>query len=506
MKLLSPEELEQLLPAATHAFPGPVPTQTVSSDEFLPRPQTERQRAVEARVKELGDRLAAKQGMSRRRFFQTAAGMAAAYLAMNEVYGPLFAVSAAEAATPELAQARADELKDQFIMDVHTHHLHEPLPEDIFKIFLGLREMTRKAGWNPALPNRPGTPADLLYDNYIKEMFLDSDTKVSLISSAPADDANNYFLTNKQMLETRDRTNAAAGSRRMLAHFMITPGQPGLLDAMDEAIASGKPDSWKGYTIGDPLITLREHRISKMPWRMDDEKVAYPVYEKIAKSGVPIVCVHKGLFPPFAEKAFPDLRRHADVSDVGKAAKDWPQLTFVIYHSGYRYAAGGKPEDGLAAFNKTGRIEWVSDLADIPHKFGVSNVYADMGQSFAEMIVAEPRLAAAYLGILIKGMGTGRVVWGTDALWTGSPQWQIEGLRRLEIPADMQKKHGFAPLGPANGAVKTAIFGDNSARLYGFNKHAWLEQPDRLAQVKGAYRSRGAEPTNLRYGYIRKPG
>ena len=505
MKLLSPEELEQLLPAATHAFPGPIPTQTVSSDEFLPRAQTERQRAVEAKIKELGDRLAARQGMSRRRFFQTASGMAAAYLVMNEVYGPLFAVSEAEAATPELAQARADELKDQFIMDVHTHHLHEPLPEDIFKIFLGLREFTRKAGWNPALPNRPGTHADLLYDNYIKEMFLDSDTKVSLISSAPADDANNYFLTNQQMIETRDRTNAAAGSRRMLAHFMITPGQPGLLDARDQATAANKPDSWKGYTIGDPLITLREHHISKMPWRMDDEKVAYPVYEKIAKSGVPIVCVHKGLFPPFAEKAFPGLRRHADVSDVGKAAKDWPQLTFVIYHSGYRYAGGGKPEDGLAAFNKTGRIEWVSDLAEIPRKYGVSNVYADMGQSFAEMIVAEPRLAAAYLGILIKGMGSGRVVWGTDALWTGSPQWQIEGLRRLEIPEDMQKKHGFTPLGPATGSVKTAIFGDNSARLYGFNKHAALERPDRLAQVREAYRRRGPEPTNLRYGYIRKP-
>jgi len=505
MKLLSPEELAQLLPAATHAFAGPVPTQTVSSDEFMPRAQTEKQREVEVRIKDLGDRLAKRQGVSRRRFFQSAAGMAAAYLVMNEVYGPLFAVSAAEAAEPEMAQARADALKDQFIMDVHTHHLHEPLPEDIFKIFLGLRQHTREAGWNPALPNRPGTHADLLYDNYIKEMFLDSDTKVSLISSAPADDANNYFLSNEQMVETRDRTNKAAGSRRMLAHFMITPGQPGLLDAMDKAIATNKPDSWKGYTIGDPLITLREHRISKMPWRMDDEKVAYPVYEKIAKSGVPIVCVHKGLFPPFAEKAFPDLRKHADVSDVGKAAKDWPQITFVIYHSGYRYAAGGSPDDALAQFNRTGRIDWVSDLAEIPHKYNVSNVYADMGQSFAEMIVAQPRLAAAYLGILVKGMGSGRVVWGTDALWTGSPQWQIEGLRRLEIPADMQKKFGFAPLGPAAGSVKTAIFGDNSARIYGFNKHVELARPDRLAQVKDEYRRRGPEPTNLRYGYIRRP-
>ena len=53
------------------------------------------------------------------------------------------------------------------------------------------------------------------------------------------------------------------------------------------------------------------------------------------------------------------------------------------------------------------------------------------------------------MGILIKGLGADRVVWGTDALWTGSPQWQIEGLRRLEIPEDMQKKYGFGPLGAA---------------------------------------------------------
>ena len=97
------------------------------------------------------------------------------------------------------------------------------------------------------------------------------------------------------------------------------------------------------------------------------------------------------------------------------------------------------------------------------------------------------------MGTLIKGLGADHVVWGTDALWTGSPQWQIEGLRRLEIPEDMQKKYGFAPLGPADGPVKSAIFGDNSARLYGYNRHAELrERPDRYAVIKAALR--GARP------------
>jgi len=107
--------------------------------------------------------------------------------------------------------------------------------------------------------------------------------------------------------------------------------------------------------------------------------------------------------------------------------------------------------------------------------------------------------------MLIKGLGADRVVWGTDAVWTGAPQWQIEGLRRLEIPEDMQKKHGFAPLGLADGAVKTAIFSGNSARLYGLEKHAALVNQDRFAAIKADYQANGPGRSNLRYGYVSKP-
>ncbi|MBV8402451.1 MAG: amidohydrolase family protein, partial [Acetobacteraceae bacterium] len=141
------------------------------------------------------------------------------------------------------------------------------------------------------------------------------------------------------------------------------------------------------------------------------------------------------------------LRGYADVSDVGQAAKDWPNLNFVIYHAGYRHAGGGDPAEAMAEFDRTGRSAWVSDLAEIPEIYDVNNVYADVGQLFANSTVAEPRLAAALMGMLIKGMGADHVVWGTDAVWTGSPQWQIEGLRRLEIPEDMQQKCGYAPSG-----------------------------------------------------------
>ena len=125
MGFLNQEELNRLLPAATHAFPGPIPTQVVSSDEYFPMPQTQQQAEVEARLKTLGAELARKQGMSRRAFFGTASGMAAAFVAMNEVYGHLFDVSRAEAQTPEVAKERASALKNQFVMDCHTHFLRD---------------------------------------------------------------------------------------------------------------------------------------------------------------------------------------------------------------------------------------------------------------------------------------------------------------------------------------------------------------------------------------------
>ena len=494
MNLLDPEERRQLAPAETGSYPSPIPTQHVSSDEFMPVAQTPSQRRVESRIRALGGELARKQGMTRRRFFQTAAGMAAAFVAMNEVYGRLFEASPAEAQTPEMAQERAKALSRQFVMDCHTHFLRD---DTRITGFVRQREAVGKAGWNPALAGKPQTIEDLKFANYYKEIFLDSDTKVALISGAPSDVVQDWFLTNEMKAEARARVNREAGSRRMLSHAIFTPGQPGWLEAVDRAIEDWKPDSFKGYTIGDN--THKE--LSKYPWRMDDEKVAYKAYEKFQKAGLVNVCVHKGLFPPSVEKQYPHLLAHANVGDVARAAKDWPRLNFVIYHSAYRFAGGGKVEDAWGQFEKTGRIEWVTDLAEIPGKYGVDNVYADLGQIFAQSTVADPRVCAAMMGQLVRGLGADHVVWGTDAIWTGSPQWQIEALRRLEIPEDMQKKYGFKPLGPADGPVKSAILGENNARLYKYERRGALAT-DRIAAAKAIYEESGPSRSNLRYGYV----
>jgi hypothetical protein len=273
------------------------------------------------------------------------------------------------------------------------------------------------------------------------------------------------------------------------------------MDEVDKAISVYKPDSWKSYTIGDPLGP------SKFPWRLDDEKLMYPFYEKAAKAGINILCIHKGLLPVDYEKSFAGVWEYATAWDIGKAAKDWPQITFVIYHAALR-AFLETPDEAWKEYEATGRIKWASDLAEIPQKFGVSNVYAELGTAFANSAVTNPRLAAALVGTLVKGFGADHVLWGTDSVWYGSPQWQIEALRRLEVPEDMQKKYGLPALGGPDSPIKQAIFGTNAARLYRLRLRAAAApmpaySTDRLTQLKRDYDLAAREPSNLRYGYVR---
>jgi len=323
MKFLTDEQLSELQPAETSSFPSPVPTQIVSSDEYMPVPQSAKQREVEARLKEMSDRLAPHQGLSRRRFFQTASGMAASFVAMNQVFGDLFEVSIAEAATPELADQRAEALSSQLVIDDQTHFLRD---DTRLMGFVKQRESVGKAGWNKAIGDQEQTVDDLKYGNYVKEIFMDSDTKVAVLSNSPSEVPEDWFLPQDVVFKTRETVNKEAGSRRMLAHFIITPGWPGWLEQIDQAIEVYKPDSWKGYTVGD-----NTHKESaNHPYHLDDEKLMYPFYEKAVKAGIKNICIHKGLFAPAVEQQYPRLAPYADVRDVGKAAKDWPQLNFVI--------------------------------------------------------------------------------------------------------------------------------------------------------------------------------
>jgi len=492
---LSDAELARTVPAET-AFRSPVPTQIVSNGEFNPLPQTREQRRVEARIKELAGTLGPRHGMTRRTFLASSAGMAAAFLAMNEVFGPLFEVSPAEAQTPGVAEERSRALAGQFIIDAQTHFVRDDFNQ------AGLLDLAKfaKANWNPELQDQDKL-VRFKFENFMKEIFVDSDTKVALLSGAPFDDPSWNLLTNDQIAMARASINRVAGSRRLLGHAVFTPKRNGWMDEVDRAIAQLKPDSWKGYTIGDPLFPSKLGSY----WRLDDQKLAYPFYERIVKAGITTVCIHKGLLPADYEKSWPGVWQYNTVWDVGQAAKDWPQINFVIYHAGLRPFLES-PAAALGEFDKTGRIKWATDLAEIPSKYGVHNVYGELGTALANSAVANPRFAAAFVGTLIRGLGAERVVWGSDSVWYGSPQWQIEALRRLEIPHDMQRKYGFAPLGPADGVVKSAIFAGNSARLYRVETRAaqGAVTKDKVAAIRRQYVAMGGMRSNARYGYVHR--
>lgn len=455
----------------------PLPTCIQPEDRRAPVFETPAQFKIRSLIGEMAEKAAARQGMTRRRFLRTSCGLALSFMAMNEVYGPVFEVNAAEVKDWEAARERSSKFAEQFIFDVQLHFVKEDFPS---KGILSLRDMARQ--WNPELKSETLSIQAVKFRNFLKEIFVESETTIGLLSNAPSDRPKEWFLTNEDAIEARRIVNELAGSKRLLCHTVITPGQPGWLEKMDRAIEVLKPDSWKGYTAGSPSGD------SKYPWRLDDEKLMYPAYDKMLRSGIRNICIHKGLLPSNYRKVVPKTWEFANVDDVAKAAREWPQLNFIIYHSALDTIPAGQ-KDYFAEFEKTGRIAWVSDLAEISSSLGLQNVYAEIGSTFATSCIAHPKFCAAILGTLIKGLGADHVVWGTDSVWYGSPQWQIEAMRRIEMPEEMQTKYGFAPLGPADGRIKAAILGGNSAKMYGLKPTTIKSSAgqDRFARLRAEY-------------------
>jgi hypothetical protein len=496
----SEREYERVSPAEEAAFPSPVPTQIVSNGEYNPLPQTEAQKKVEARIKELADQYGRKLGMDRRQFLKTSSGMAAAFLAMNQVFGPVWDVSEAEAADKDMADERAKRLSGQFVFDDQTHFVRDDFDKEGL---LGLGKYAVEH-WNPAMTkDMPLVLQRYKMLNYLKEIYLDSDTKVALLSGAPFDDESWWLLSNEQIAAARAAINKVAGSRRMFCHTVVTPGQDGWMEnQVDRGISEFKPDSWKAYTVGDPLSPSTKGTA----WRLDDEKLVYPWYEKAVKSGITTICIHKGLMPRDYEQSWAGVWKHATVEDVVKAAKDWPNLNFVIYHGALRMFLED-PQFTLDNFEKTGRIDWTTNVAEMKSKHGLKNVYAELGTTFATVAVASPRLAGAMIGQFVNDMGVENVVWGTDSVWYGSPQWQIEAMRRLEVPDDIMKKMGWkTKLGGEDSKIKRQIFGENSARLYKYKIQAEYGPMthDMVAQIKQEYQREGIERNNVAYGFVAK--
>src|ERR1700687_377730 len=317
---------------------SPIPTQVVSNGEYYPFPKTPLQCQVDERLTDYADHFRKPMGISRRAFLRTACGMATVMLAMNDVFarlggrrGPRFFPNVTAAGAGGLACARALlDASSDFIFDVQTHHVdvdgawktRNPLAARFFSC---LR--------SPACDE---TSFQLLSrQNFIKEVFLDSATSMAIISGVPTRDVRDNALPPAQMAATRDLVNEMAGAQRMLAHGLVRPNLGYRLHYIDMARQARllKVAAWKastGATLG--------HR----GWWLDDEVLAYRMYEHSLRLGIHNFCVHKGL--PLG--IFDDNYLHP--RDVAKAARDWPAMNFIIYHSSYPYVDDFVAQKALA--------------------------------------------------------------------------------------------------------------------------------------------------------------
>jgi len=463
--------------------PLPIPTQVVSNEEFIPPPPSPQQQEVEARTLEMAARQAKRRGMTRRQFLRTGSGMAAALLAMNQVFGNCFEVEAAELEDPQAFREKWP--KDQFIFDVQTHHVdvesdwYQGTPDGkaTAQFIRQFRPEARDVKTALELMN---------LDHYVKEVFLDSDTVLSIISGVPTATWDRNPLPPDRMVATRKHVNDLAGSQRVLSHGLLRPnlGRPEL-EEMERQVKVLKIDAWKTYTGAE---------IGKNAWWLDDEKVAYPFWEKTLKLGIRNICVHKGLpLGVFNEE-------HCKPRDLLRAAKDWPRLNFIVYHSGFRGFTPLRPNEPRDPNPQ--RIPWISDiLAMLRENPDVKNVYFELGSTFGMTSAYAPEVAMHMLGQMLQvPNGENRILWGTDSIWGGSPQSQIVRMRRLKIKEEMIEKYKYPPL---TDAVKAKIFGLNAARLFGVDPKAVRKaiRTDRLSAWKEEYES-APLPSNTQYGWV----
>ena len=473
---------------AREEAPPPIPARIASNEEFIPPPQTPQQKEYEARVADIGERAAKRQGLSRRAFLRTGSGMAAALLALNEVFGPYYNVSAAEADDQNAFEEKWP--KDQFIFDVQTHHIdvaktyYHDTPDG--KAILSFFHLLR-----PDVRGDKEVLETLNRAHYVKEVFGDSDTDMAIISGVPTRDWDKNPLPPDQMVATRKYVNDLAGSQRVLSHGLLRPNLGTKeFDEMERQVQELKIDAWKMYTGAE---------LGEKAWYLDDEKVAYPFWERTKKLGIKNVCVHKGLpLGAFNEKACRPL-------DVEKAALDWPDLNFIIYHSGYRgtgflaRGVGDKVEDPKT--DDPQEIFWISDiLRSLKKNPKIKNVYFELGATFQQLSSAAPETCLHMLGQMIQVAGADHVLWGTDSIWGGSPQSQIVRLRKLTMKEELIQKYKYPEL---TDEIKDQILGLNAAKLYGIDPKAKRQaiKADKLTQLREEYK-KDPMPSNTQYGWV----
>jgi hypothetical protein len=426
----------------------PIKLDATSNGEFAPVPLPTAALAARRDAQQAVANAARRVGFDRRRYLASALGAAGTLLAFDRAFaaagarGGRYAIPREAPFELAAAQAAVGPLPDEFIFDVQLHHVN---PKGAWR---------QKAGPNAfkGMPNANCGKADHIEcfsaDALLKDVFLDSDTAMAVLSHVPGG-ADTNPLDFEAAGATRVAANALDGSERLLLHGRCMPTLPGEIDGMDAQAARYKLSAFKTYTQFGP-------RDGPDGFFLDDDRYGTPFIERARKLGVRNIAVHKGL--AFGSRGY----AYSSSRDLGPAAKKHPDMNFLVYHAGFDTGITEGPYDPQAKAGVDALIRSVLE-AGRP-----GNVYAELGSTW-RFVMRDPDQAAHLLGKLIKHLGEDKVLWGTDSIWYGSPQDQIQAFRAFEISAEFQQKYGYPALTPA---IKRKIFGLNAAKLYGIEPAA----------------------------------
>jgi predicted TIM-barrel fold metal-dependent hydrolase len=432
----------------------PIKLDSTSNGEFVPVPLDATNRLANRLAQAWASENARRRGVGRRAFMTSACGAASTLLAFNAANaaagrtGGFFELDQVAAVDPEAA---LDGLGGrEFVFDVQGHFVGQH----------GLGQTGLGGG-----------------DQFIKDIFLDSDTDMMVLSFIPSR-REKELLTIREADEVRRIIDEMDGTKRLLIHGRVNPNQPGDLEGMDELAERWGVVAWKCYTQWGP---------DGRGFYLSDEATGLAMIEKARALGVKNICVHKGL--PFGRRSY----EHSLASDVGVVAKMYPDVNFLIYHSGFITTEPEGPYD-------PGRGEGVDELIRSIEENGIprnANVYAELGSTW-RYSMRDPEAAAHIVGKLVKHIGEENVLYGSDCIWYGSPQDQIQAFRTFQISDELQDKYGYAKMTPE---LRARIFGLNAARPYGIDVDEVLQRArnDAVEHRRAAYRER-PDPHFLTFG------
>jgi len=430
-------------------IPVPPLLERRSTDEYDPLPRAAADTEALARLDQSVPVAANTIGVSQLDYTVDRRGTAATLRALDEAHGGGF-YNVPEEATVDLAAADEAFRGGAPVIDVQTH-LVDPSRwrgpgAEALAGFLRLVDSDRWA--------EPFDPLAIDGAVWASCMFGASETAIALLTSTPGP-ADRNVLTNPQIAAAREIVERYAGTGRLLTHTIVHPNI-GVeeIEAMPAWRHELSPSGWKCYTLFGPPTKA----VPTGGWFLDDDEIGGPFLEQVQALGPRVVATHKGiggLIPEASPAA-------ASPRDVGPAAAAFPDIKFVVYHSGFERDPVGQegPYDPENATRGVDRL--VKSVADAGIGPG-GNVYAELGTTWFLML-RRPAEAAHVLGKLLVALGPERIVWGTDSIWYGSPQPLIDAFRAFTIPASFQERWGYPAL---TAEVKDRILSYNAREVYG---------------------------------------